>query len=242
MAFTWALALLGSPKILRQKFGRDFDAEFWSIFWSTSLIKTWGWSLVKILLRFCSWHLVEIVKFDQLVIWHKTLQLLLWEHSTYGSVVPLTMFENIPALNISINNITRIDWWLQWFLMTLIRMAWWHWRPGKAFPVYILHEKDNSQIWLWNVHVGFGGGLAECCRWHQFCSSQSTGSPEFWSPLYFHNTRQMNNAKLLNCIFVFYVKYIFVQKIHFKHCQMQNGPDSSLTLTSDRTTEKNLCI
>ena len=58
--------------------------------------------------------------------------------------------------------------------------------------------------------IDFGNGLTDVSPWHHYCSSQPTGSPESWSPLYSHNTKQKNNAKLHNCIFVFYVMYIYI--------------------------------
>ena len=89
----------GWYKILRVRFGWDFETNFCSRLWGLSLVEIlklnfgqhfeavvwsilWGWSLFNILK----------LDFDRLLIWIRK-PLLRWKHSTLVSVLPLAMFQ-----------------------------------------------------------------------------------------------------------------------------------------------------
>ena len=150
----------------------------------------------------------------------------LWVRCAYDNVWKYDTSQH--QVNILVDNITYIDWWLQWFLMTLIRMAWWHWRPGKAFPVtgiqFIFFMKTltvrfDSEMSMQALEVGSQNAVADINSVHHNLLAH-------WNPCHLCIPTIQGKWTMLSFTIVslcFMWSIYLCKKCISKHCQIQKN-------------------
>ena len=169
-----------SGKILKLKFGQHFAAYVWLELWSWILVKILKLGLVKILkfkfsrdadvwLRFWSWCMVEILKM-------KIDQYLCKNHSTPGSVVPLTMFSLSNWYKSSVGQWSDMGWTKNCQKHLDLRVE--CFCHSKWVVLQEVKKKLNPKISI----VVQSSKVRPTSLGHKFKIRKMTGHPDIWRP------------------------------------------------------------